>query len=165
MSPLPLTERAMLFAFAAHAGQKYGDHAYSFHLEDVVVSLRRFGERRPAMLAAAWLHDVLEDTEVREATLRQRFGDRVADLVVAVTNEPGTRSERSAATWAKIRTAGPDAVMLKLADRIANVEAAQGSRRDLFTMYKREWPAFRAALHRDGEHEAMWAHLEKLLAD
>ena len=40
-------------------------------------------------MAAAWLHDTLEDTEVQYEDLVSDFGREAADIVFAVTNEPG----------------------------------------------------------------------------
>jgi len=90
------------------------------------------------------------------------FGPDVAGLVDAVTDEPGpNRRARKAATYQKIREAGHLAVRLKLADRIANVEAG-GSLTD---MYRKEHEAFRRNLHTAGENEDMWRHLDGLLRE
>ena len=127
------------------------------------------------LLAAAWLHDVVEDTsgtsqETKCKDVAEMFGDSVADLVAAVTefeqiltaawlhdvieDAGGTSQE----TYPKIRSVR-GAVALKLADRIANVEAG-GS---LVAMYQEEYEDFRRALHTAGEYEATWAHLDALL--
>jgi hypothetical protein len=84
----------------------------------------------------------------------------VARLVHAVTNEPGqNRRARHAATYPKIREAGDNAITLKLADRIANVEAGG----NLVGMYKKEHEDFKRALYTPGQAEEMWAHLNQLL--
>jgi (p)ppGpp synthase/HD superfamily hydrolase len=112
------------------------------------------------LLTAAWLHDVVEDAGVKVKELAEMFNDRVSQLVEAVTNESGAnRKIRAALTYPKIR-AIPDAVRLKLADRIANVE--HGGK--LVEMYRREYDDFRRALYSPGQWEEMWSHLDGLLA-
>lgn len=113
------------FAFGAHGQQRYGKAPYSAHLEAVVQVLLSEGfVSNIPLLCAAWLHDVLEDTDFTAQDLMPLFGAQVVDLVVSVTDEPGaTRAERKAKTLPKTRKGGSNAVALKLADRIANVEA------------------------------------------
>lgn len=160
----PYHEAARAFAIERHADQTYGDGApYSTHLAAAVEVLGRFGHGDDAALVcAAWLHDVVEDTETTREEVETRFGADVAALVWAVTNEPGeNRAERARKTYPKI-DATPRAIIVKLADRIANVESAKRSRPDLHAMYRKEWTKFEAALrHEDGPTE-MWAHLESL---
>lgn len=77
-----LVERARLFAIAAHAAtgqtRKYTGEPYWRHPEEVARLVSQFGHT-PEMLAAAWLHDVVEDTGVDVALIRAEFGDTVAD--------------------------------------------------------------------------------------
>ena len=56
---------AKAFAIKAHGEQRYGDLLYAAHLAAVEEVLLRFGFRDEALLNAAWLHDVVEDTEIR----------------------------------------------------------------------------------------------------
>lgn len=148
------------FAIKAHGEQKYGDFPYATHLQAVVSVLDRFEVTHPNIIAAAWLHDVLEDTPTEWLDITENFGDDVADLVWAVTNEPGkNRKERMLKTYPKIRVFGPQAVTLKLADRIANVEHSIRHKTRHLEMYQREYPAFRYALYQPGECDAMWQWL------
>ncbi len=161
-------EEARAYAAQAHAAFTYGDGVpYTVHLAGVEQVLRRFGvteAAEPELLIAAWLHDVVEDTGRSVDEVRERFGARVAELVWAVTNEPGpNRKERHLKTYPKT-LATPGAVRLKLADRISNVEASLKARKDLLSMYRREYPGFRQALHRPGEADPMWAHLDDLFS-
>ncbi len=156
---LKLEEIAWGIAATAHEGQRYGGGPYIVHLELVVGVLREFNEERETMLAAGWLHDVLEDTDTSPADLCRTVGVEVTALVKGVTNEGGkNRAERNAATYPKIRSR-PDFVRLKLADRIANVRF--GGRE--IEMYRKEYLGFRAALWRDREWPDMWAELDRLL--
>lgn len=157
-----MLEEARRFAAERHVGQVYDKERrlpYTDHLDAVVLVLRRFGIAELALLVAGYLHDAVEDTPTTLEEVAARFGDRVAALVGAVTNEPGrNRAERNRATYPKIR-AVPGAVLVKLADRIANVE--YGGR--LVKMYADEYPSFRQALFVTGECDGMWAHLDRLL--
>ena len=113
----PRAQAARAFAIEAHGEQRYGKHPYIVHLDAVVEQILRFepGAGQDT-IAAGFLHDVVEDTSVTVEQVMERFGSRVAELVHAVTTEPGaTRKERHAATWPKlVETEG--AVRLKLAD-------------------------------------------------
>jgi hypothetical protein len=85
----------------------------------------------------------------------------VADLVWRLTDENGgNRRERHRKTHQKIR-GSTDAVRVKLADRIANVESAQEQRSNLYGMYRSEHAHFREELYRQGEWEEMWARLNE----
>lgn len=160
----PLVERAREFARKAHDGQAYGDGAFlEEHLGRVVSTLQEFGESNEVLLAAAWLHDTVEDTDITIDDVRAEFGDDVADLVWRLTDEPGdNRRERHAKTFRKIR-GRRDAVRVKLADRIANVEASLEQRSHLFGMYRSEHDHFTSELYREGEWEDMWGRLNRLL--
>lgn len=159
---------AKFYAAKKHAGQDYGVLPYTHHLQDVERVLRDFGvygdgpqgEDDPSpedMYVAAWLHDVVEDTDVKIRDVEELFGVQVARLVQAVTAEEApNRKSRNALTYPKTREAGKFAVRLKLADRIANVENGGASG----TMYAREHADFRRALHTPGENEDMWGHLD-----
>jgi (p)ppGpp synthase/HD superfamily hydrolase len=140
-------ERAAAFAVHAHGEQLYGHEPYSVHLEAVRAVLHDFsidGE----LTIAAWLHDVLEDTTTTREQIAHAFGEDVAALVEAVTGRGPNRKARRADAYAKIE-ALPDAVFLKLADRIANVEASKPGGRHL-VMYREEQPGFEAMIDRAG---------------
>lgn len=156
-----MVEKARKIALIAHGDQKYGNQPYSVHLEAVAGILQRFGYNDEEMLASAFLHDSLEDTDLSEEVVRE-FGDRVLRAVKAVTNEQGAnRKERNAKTYPKIK-ANPDALVLKLADRIANVEASLANSPDKLEMYRKEYAGFREALY-DPKALSMWDHLDRLL--
>ena len=159
-----LVERASEFARQAHMQQEYGGGEFhENHLQRVVTTLREFGETDEILLAAAWLHDTVEDTTTTVADIRRTFGDDVADLVWRLTDEPGgLRRERHSKTHAKIRER-PAAVRVKLADRIANVMASIEQNSHLFGMYRSEYRQFKRELYRPGEWEDMWSRLDDLL--
>lgn len=109
------------YANKMHGDQKYGNQPYLHHLVDVVNILEDFGFTEYKFQAAGYLHDVLEDTEATSGDLIRGFGTEVAEIVIACTGEGSTRSERQSNILHKLRYC-PDACIVKLADRIANVE-------------------------------------------
>lgn len=162
---------ARSFADISHteAGTSYDGKPYVVHLNDVVDVLLRFGETDKSMLAAGYLHDVIEDVGVSPATIKDLFGDRVCELVSALTDEPGVnRKERKAKTYPKIK-AIPGATQLKLADRIANVEnSIRTNNKRMFLMYSKENKEFEANLRSLNDSDvvcAMWKHLDTLFSN
>lgn len=131
------------------------------HLAAVRQVLQDFGYDGDFALAA-WLHDTVEDTAVTVEQLEQEFGARVAALVWAVTGIGANRKERNAAAYAKM-AALPDAVTVKLADRIANSEASARNSPRLLAMYREELAGFTAALGEHGD-AAMWERLRRALS-
>lgn len=159
---------AKYYATTEHVVRRMHLHSgvpYTHHLQDVERVLRRFGETRIVLLAAAWLHDVVEDcAEVKIKHIIELFGAEVAALVAAVTKEKGPRSQVTLPNLEQIRTT-MDAVILKLADRIANVESGG----NMVEKYRQEHAAFTHGLSgaktTNPEMVArMWAHLNGLLA-
>lgn len=159
-----LVQAARVFAVAAHGEQKYGDEPYSVHLDDVYNILVAKSVFDFDVQAAAFLHDVLEDTETGLEALEMAFPSDVTTLVVAVTSEPGkNRKERNAATYPKIR-ANHKAVILKLADRVANVRRSVRSGSSTLSMYQKEYPGFKAALFYSSlDTQPFWEELDSLL--
>jgi hypothetical protein len=130
-------ERAIALAAAAHEGRT--DKAcepYIFHV--VQVAARVAGEAR----VVAALHDVLEDTEVTEAELRDRFSETVVDAVVHLTKKKGESYEAFI-----VRIAGAEGVAGGLARevKVADLEHNLG-RMTAKTEYLR--PKYEAALDR-----------------
>ncbi|WP_051178330.1 HD domain-containing protein [Nocardia concava] len=133
---------ARSYAEAAHGDQKYGGQPYVVHLTAVRAVLADFGIEGDFGVAA-WLHDVLEDTDVTKTELEAAFGETVTELVWAVTGIGENRQERNGEIYRKIGLY-PSAVIVKLADRIANVEASAGTR--FLPMYQAEYLEFRGRL-------------------
>lgn len=161
-------QKARDFAIEAHGDQKYGDHPYEYHLTRVNEVMMRHPIAGSYLITvmAGWLHDVLEDTDVSREELKRQFGERITDIVYRVSDETGaTRKERKEKTYHKIRGHIP-ATVVKLCDRIANVEASRNVPKKL-NMYKAEYPDFRLQL-RLKEHtflDNLWGELDQLLVD
>lgn len=158
------------FASIMHHGQSYGSNPYTYHLEQVEMVINRFGFRHDMVLrTCAWLHDLIEDTEVSYDQICFRFGSEIADIVYAVTNEMGrNRKERFSKTYPKILS-NERALILKLADRIANFEYAKGTNTQYLDMYKKEWKTFKETLYSDDMSDnrirTMWVYLESIFSD
>ncbi len=145
-------EVAKAFANLLHvdAGQTYDKLPYITHCQSVVDVLLHFNETDKSILAAAYLHDVVEDCGVSLVTIEDIFGPKIAKLVYAVTDEPGAnRKERKEKTYKKILTV-EDAVKIKLADRIANLTHSVNSGNErMFRMYLKEAAEFEKALYEE----------------
>jgi (p)ppGpp synthase/HD superfamily hydrolase len=156
-------DKAKEFAITKHGAQKYGEHPYSYHLAQVSQVLSELGYGGDEAIAAAgWLHDVLEDTGTTYSMLASEFGNEVADIVFAVTSEPGeNRVDRFRKTALKIQSS-KKALIVKLADRIANTEASQETNPKLYKMYLKEFPLFKELLYnpQDAELLPLWNRLE-----
>ena len=152
-------KEAREFACLAHGDQTYGGQLYWVHLAAVRNVLVDFGFAG-SILIAAWLHDTLEDTKTSLDDLSKVFGPDVLAYVWAVTGVGKNRKERNQHVYKKLH-ANVLAVPLKLADRIANVEASKNDPRKL-AMYRSEHPGFREALGEFGP-PAMWERLENAL--
>lgn len=125
-----LAERARLFATAAHAAtgqkRKYTGDDYIVH-PAAVAEIVRSVPHTEDMLAAAWLHDVVEDTKVALSVIQQEFGDRVAALVRDLTDvsvpSDGNRAARKTLDRTHTAEASPKAKTIKLADLIDNTSS------------------------------------------
>lgn len=166
MDPLASVKSFATLHHVIRKAQMYGVLPYTHHLQAVEDVLYEFGEERLELQQAAWLHDVVEDTDVKVRDIRENFGERVAELVAAVTSEDGVnRKVRNALTYPKIRAAGDDAIRLKLADRIANVRNGGGSA----MMYANEHAEFRHQLFVPDETcddtitFTMWTYLDNMV--
>jgi len=160
-----LNEEAKMVAIEAHSGLMYDIYPYHKHLQDVVDILIRFGYDNQMFIQGGWLHDTIEDTTITYNKINKAFGTKVAEIVLAVTDPCDVRSrkEKKARVYPKLQ-ANPDALIVKLADRIANVEhGLRMDTRDKTEMYVKEYPEMKAKLKVEGHADAMWAHLDTLL--
>jgi (p)ppGpp synthase/HD superfamily hydrolase len=96
------------------------------HAEAVADILRRAGGDE-ATVAVALLHDVVEDTPLTVNDVRSRFGEPTARLVDALTEDTSIRhyAARKRALRSRIVAAGPPAVDVSLADKIASLREAE----------------------------------------
>ena len=126
---MDLVERARDFATAAHRGvgqtRKYTGEPYDEHLRRVAALVAGVTED-PEMIAAAWLHDVVEDTPVTIEEVEREFGPGVRGLVDALTDvsrpHDGNRAVRKALDRRHLAGAPERAQTVKLADLIDNCD-------------------------------------------
>lgn len=124
----PLIKRAAQFAAWAHASvnhrRKYTGQPYIVHPAEVALLVQRHSMHTPEMVAVAWLHDVLEDTPVPYAQLRQEFGEPIANMVDELTEKPpvvpANRATRKAAEALRLAGVSHSAKVVKLADLLSN---------------------------------------------
>ena len=124
-------ERAILFALDAHKGQTRKDgRPFILHpMEDAAIVSTMTGD--PEILAAAVLHDTVEDTGVTEAQILDEFGPRIHDLVMGETEEKRptippeeTWRVRKEESLQKLAACDDIAVkMLWLGDKLSNIRA------------------------------------------
>ncbi len=131
-----LTDRfadALAFAEKIHREQrrKGNDIPYAAHLMAVTATVLEWGGDEDTAIAAL-LHDAVEDQggEPMAEEIRRRFGDRVADLVLHCTDSTASDpvcklpwEVRKAAYLARLATAGPDAALITVADKLHNLTA------------------------------------------
>jgi (p)ppGpp synthase/HD superfamily hydrolase len=123
-----IVERARVFATAAHAAvkqvRKYTFEPYIVHPTEVAAIVASVEGATPAMIAAAYLHDTVEDTGVTIETIESEFGSEVAQIVGWLTDvskpEDGNRSARKAIDREHSAQAPASAQTVKLADLISN---------------------------------------------
>lgn len=163
--------RAQEFAAKVHQNQFYDRFPYFKHLEDVYNVLVSAGysedtEEGLNILTAAWLHDCMEDRGVSYSDLKRAFNEDVAEIVFCVTDEIGrNRHEKKEKTYPKIRS-NPDAIIVKVADRIANVKNSVNkpkSDNDFLSMYRKEHKKFKWILQIPGHATQLWETLDNLL--
>ncbi len=123
---LPLVLAAADFAAVRHRDQRRkGEHAWPYinHPLRVAELLSRVGGVDDAeVIAAALLHDTVEDTATRPDEIERRFGARVRDLVMEVSDDKGLAArERKREQIARAPQLSHGAALIKLADKIANV--------------------------------------------
>lgn len=122
-----LVERARSFGVHAHKRidqrRRYTGQPYDVHLRAVAELVAGVTDD-PEICAAAWLHDVVEDTPATFDDIRETLGPGVADLVAEVTDvsrpTDGNRAARKAIDRAHLAEASPRGKTVKLADLIDN---------------------------------------------
>lgn len=121
-------QQAVAGAARWHGGQRRPTGApYTDHLlEALEILVRGAGVTDPDILAAAVLHDTIEDTACTPEDLISAYGRRVAELVSWVTiPEAGPGQDKASVKEASLRglaAAPPAAILVKLADRASNVQ-------------------------------------------
>ncbi|MBQ9653033.1 MAG: bifunctional (p)ppGpp synthetase/guanosine-3',5'-bis(diphosphate) 3'-pyrophosphohydrolase [Bacteroidales bacterium] len=126
-----LLDRAIIFAVRAHAGTERRGKGFPYIVHpmeavEIVATITPDQE----LLAAAALHDTVEDTDVTVDDIRREFGDRIANLVASESDvfEEGVSEEdswhaRKQAAIDRLASASHDAKIVALGDKLSNMRA------------------------------------------
>ena len=120
-----MLDKVLQFATEAHSGQvrKYTGLPYVTHVQEVASIVAEHGGT-DEMIAAALLHDTVEDTPTTFEDIRSRFGDDVTHFVWFLTDisrpEDGNRAVRKAMDRAHVARGPKEVQVIKLADMISN---------------------------------------------
>ncbi len=128
LSGFDIVRKAQVYAMAAHAAvgqkRKYTGEPYIVHPAEVASIVARVPGATPDMVAAAWLHDVIEDTGCTFTDVHMAFGIDIATLVGWLTDvsqpHDGNRAHRKAKDREHTAEAPAEAQTIKLADLISN---------------------------------------------
>ena len=159
-----LFDKAAIFAIRAHGNTERREKGtpYVIHCMEAA-SVVQTMTRDQELLAAAVLHDVVEDTDVTEEQLRLEFGDRITDLVMFDSEEPGMTdrpwTERKIAAMKKLSEAPLDAKMVAMGDKLSNIRAIA---MDYEAMGDRLWSRFHVTEKK--LHEWHYRELAKALS-
>lgn len=151
-----LLDRAIIFAVKAHSGTERRGKGYPYivhPLEAVEIVSTMTSDQE--LLAAAALHDTVEDTPVTVEQIRAEFGPRIASLVAAESDqmvegvsESDSWHDRKQAAITRLAAAGRDAKMVALGDKLSNMRAIA---RDYAMQGNALWSLFHAKDPRDHE--------------
>ncbi|MBP5488191.1 MAG: bifunctional (p)ppGpp synthetase/guanosine-3',5'-bis(diphosphate) 3'-pyrophosphohydrolase [Bacteroidales bacterium] len=151
-----LLDRAIIFAVRAHSGTERRGKGYPYIVHpleavEIVATITKDQE----LLAAAALHDTVEDTDVTVEDIRAEFGPRIADLVASESDtfEEGVSEEdswhaRKRAAIDRLTSASRDAKIVALGDKLSNMRAIA---RDYALMGDGLWNIFHAKDPKDHE--------------
>jgi len=123
---VPLLLRALAFAAHKHRDQRRKDAEASPYINHPIalaeVLAREGGVTDIEVLAAALLHDTIEDTATTTEELREQFGARIADLVGEVTDDQALpKADRKRLQIERAPALSRGARLVKLADKICNL--------------------------------------------
>lgn len=131
-----LVEKAYHFAVKAHEGQaRKSGEPYFVHVYETAKNLARYS-MDATTIAAGFLHDVLEDTEVSEEQMTAEFGEEITELVKGVTKlgrvkyRGQIRHVESLRKFLIALAKDHRILMIKLADRLHNLRTLEHVRKD-----------------------------------
>ena len=126
---ISLIYEAKRFALKAHEGlfrKNAAKEPYSTHITEVAMLVETSGGT-DLEIAAAWLHDVVEDTDITLDQIRAKFGDAVADIVDGLTDPPDFKGrpifERKTLQAERVVTKSDSVKRVKIADQISNTQS------------------------------------------
>ena len=118
------------FAQKVHEGQtrKFTGAPYYIHVERVAALVAERTDR-PELIAAAYLHDTMEDCGVTYETLAQHFGHAVANIVHTLTNDDARKKQQGKVRYMieKLTAMNPDALLVTLCDILNNISETRSA--------------------------------------
>lgn len=162
-----LVDRAMIFCIAAHQAigqkRKYTGEPYYRHPFNVAAIVQSV-PHSSSMVAAAYLHDVIEDTGISELEVRECFTPTIFNLVKELTNvvpkSAGNRAKRFEIEKARIATISPRAKTVKLADLLDNTSTIVKHDPSFAKVYMREKASLLDVL-REGDAD-LWSRAQEV---
>lgn len=158
-----LLDRAIVFAVRSHTGTERRGKGFPYivHPMEAVAIVATITPDQE-LLAAAALHDTVEDTNVTIDDIRAEFGDRVASLVMidSVGDDEGTWHERKQKAIDLISNASLDAKIVAMGDKLSNMRAIA---RDYAVQGDELWNLFNT--NDSKEHEWHYRGLANALRD
>ena len=151
-----LLDRAIIFAVRAHAGTERRGKGFPYIVHpmeavEIVATMTRDQE----LLAAAALHNTMEDTDTTVDQIREEFGDRIASLVASESDtmpegvsEEDSWHTRKQAAIDRLARASHDAKIVALGDKLSNMRAIA---RDYAQQGDALWDLFHAKDPKDHE--------------
>lgn len=135
LGPMNYIKKAKMLAKEKHGEEKrkYGEEKYYYtHPYKVAKGLKKFEcyKNNENVIAAAYLHDILEETDIKYEELKSLFNIRIANLVLELTSDSSKYSNKDDKSkylakakylTNKINNMSEDARVIKLADRKHNV--------------------------------------------
>jgi len=122
-----MISQAKNFCIERHQKQKRKlmNEPYYKHPIRVAFIVKKFESEKKEMIVAAYLHDILEDTETKKEELIELFGKKVTNLVVELTSDKNKVKENKvkylSEKMSNPKKMSDDALTIKLADRLDNV--------------------------------------------
>lgn len=140
-------DKAIMFAVKAHSGFERRGKGFPYIVHPMeAVSIVATITSDQEILAAAALHDVIEDTDFAENDIKREFGDRVAhlvasesDLVIENKSESESWKERKQFAIDRLAKLDRDAKIVSLGDKLSNARAMM---RDYQEMGENLWNKF-----------------------
>lgn len=166
----------MIFAIEAHASTNhtYDNKPYSIHLTMVANIARKYIDIIPdqcqdEVLSACWLHDTIEDCRLTYNDLKNEFGENVAEIVYAVSNDKGkNRKERAGNKYYDGIRRTAWATFVKLCDRLANIQYSNETQSRMLQVYQKEQENFIDCLlplsSNKGQYTGLIEEMNSLLA-
>lgn len=164
-----LVDKAVKFAVDAHAGTERRGKGFPYVIHvleamEIVATITN----DPELLAAAALHDTVEDTDVTIDVIRREFGDRIAAIVDAESDkfeagvsESDSWRDRKQAAINRLAAASRDAKIVAMGDKLSNMRAIK---RDFNHVGDKIWSIFHAPNGKP-DHEWHYRSLAQSLAD